>query len=90
MILDIISFILLLLALFKGLRKGLIVALFSFVAFFIGLAAALKLSSIVAEYLGRSVNVSGKWLPFMAFAIVFFIVILLVRLGAKMIEKLAS
>ena len=42
MILDIIFVIVLLLAIYKGLRKGLIVGLFSLVAVIIGLAAALK------------------------------------------------
>ena len=37
MLLDIIFAILVVLAIVKGFRKGLIVALFSFVAFFIGL-----------------------------------------------------
>ncbi|RYZ23687.1 MAG: CvpA family protein [Chitinophagaceae bacterium] len=84
---DIIVLGLMLLALFKGLRKGLVLAVFSFLAFVIGLAAALKLSAVVAHYLGESTNVSGRWLPMAAFLIVFVAVLLLVRLGAKMIES---
>lgn len=86
MLIDIIAFIFLLVALFKGLRKGLIVAVFSFVAFIVGLAAALKLSATVAEYIGNSVSVSARWLPFLAFLVVFLGVLLLVRLGAKLLE----
>ena len=86
MIIDIIVFALLVLSLFKGIRNGLILALFSFLAFIIGLAAALKLSAIVAAYLGDTTNISKRWLPVLAFIIVFFIVIFLVRLGAKVIE----
>jgi membrane protein required for colicin V production len=86
MLIDIIAFGLIILALFKGLRNGLVVALFSLVAFVIGLAAALKLSAAVAEYLGENTSISGKWLPVLAFAIVFLGVMLLVRLGAKLIE----
>jgi membrane protein required for colicin V production len=74
-------------ALFKGFQKGLILAFFSIIAFIIGLAAALKFSVIVADYLKDSVNISAKWLPFIAFALVFFAVVLLVRLGAKLVEK---
>ena len=87
MLIDIIFAIIIVLAVIKGFQKGLIVALFSFVAFFIGLAAALKLSAVVAGYLGKSVNISNQWLPIISFAVVFIIVIILVRLGAKMIEK---
>jgi membrane protein required for colicin V production len=83
---DIIVLGLLLLAIFKGLRKGLVLAVFSFLAFVIGLAAALKLSAVVARYLGESTNVSGHWLPVLAFVLVFAAVLLLVRLGAKLIE----
>jgi len=87
MILDIIVAVILILAIIKGYRQGLIVALFSFIAFFIGLAAALKLSVVVADYLGKSVKVSDKWLPIISFAVVFLIVVLLVRLGARFIQK---
>jgi membrane protein required for colicin V production len=86
MLIDIIAFILLLIAAFKGLRKGLIVAIFSFLAFVIGLAAALKLSTAMADYIGQNVDVSQRWLPFLAFIIVFLIVVLLIRLGAKLLE----
>jgi membrane protein required for colicin V production len=90
MLIDIIAFVLLLLAVYKGLRKGLIVALFSFLAFFIGLAAALKLSAAMAAYIGSNVTVSQRWLPFLAFAIVFLVVVLLVRLGAKLLQNVVQ
>ncbi|GAA4342455.1 CvpA family protein [Flaviaesturariibacter amylovorans] len=83
---DILVLGLLVLALLKGLRKGLVLAVFSLLAFIIGLAAALKLSALVAGYLGESTNVSGRWLPVLAFFLVFVVVLLLVRLGAKLIE----
>ncbi len=87
MILDIVVALFIILAVIKGYRQGLIVALFSVIAFIVGLAAALKLSVVVAGYIGNAVNISDKWLPIISFAVVFFIVVLLVRLGAKFIEK---
>ena len=87
MIIDIIVAIILILAAIKGFRQGLIVALFSVVAFIVGLAAAMKLSVVVADYIGKAVNVSDKWLPIISFAVVFLIVVILVRLGAKFIQK---
>ena len=84
---DIIFAILIVIAIFKGYRKGLIIAVFSIVAFIVGLAAALKLSATVAAYLQNSVSISGKWLPFLSFAIVFGLVAVLVSLGGKLIEK---
>lgn len=87
MILDIIVVIILILAVIKGYRQGLIVALFSAIAFIVGLAAAMKLSVVVAGYIGQAVKISDKWLPIISFAVVFIIVVLLVRWGAALIQK---
>lgn len=87
MMIDLIFAALIVYALFKGYQKGMILAIFSIIAFIIGLAAAIKLSAILASYLETSVNVSARWIPFIAFILVFFVVVLLVRLGAKLIEK---
>jgi membrane protein required for colicin V production len=87
MLIDIIFVVLMILAIVKGFRRGLIVAVFSFVAIVVGLAAAIKLSAVAAHHLGQSVNVSNRWLPVIAFAGVFIIVVLLVRIGARLIEK---
>ncbi|MBL0356769.1 MAG: CvpA family protein [Chitinophagaceae bacterium] len=84
---DIIFAILLIIAIVKGMRKGLVLALFSIIAFIIGLAAAMKLSAVVAEYLQRNVAVPGKWLPFISFAMVFLVVVVLVNWAGKFIEK---
>jgi membrane protein required for colicin V production len=86
MLLDIIVAVAILLAIVKGLSKGFIVGVFSLLAFIIGLAAALKLSLITAGYLGNTINVSKQWLPIIAFALVFILVVFLVNLGAKVIE----
>src|SRR5215203_396069 len=86
MFVDFIAIGLIILAIIKGFQRGLVVAIFSLLAFIIGLAAALKLSTVVASYLGANTTVSQRWLPILAFAVVFFIVVLLVRLGAKIIE----
>ena len=64
-----------------------IVGVFSLVGIIIGLAAAIKLSTIVAGYIGQAVNVSDKWLPVISFIVVFFLMVLLVRLGADLIQK---
>lgn len=74
-------------AIIKGYRKGLVVAVFSIVAYIIGLAAALKLSTVVAGYLQHNITVSNKWLPFISFAVVFLVVVVLVNWAGKFIEK---
>jgi membrane protein required for colicin V production len=80
--------ILMVLAIIKGFSRGLIVAVFSLVAFFIGLIAAMKLSAAVASWLQDKSGVQTTWMPFIAFVLVMLAVLLLIRFGAKMIEKL--
>ena len=84
---DIIFAILIIMACIKGYKKGLVIALFSIIAFIIGIAAALKFSSVVAGWLSTSTNVGAKWLPFLSFAAVFFAVVLVVNWGGKLIES---
>jgi membrane protein required for colicin V production len=87
MFIDVIFFILMALAVFKGYRRGLVVALFSVLAFIIGLAAAIKLSAIAAVYLRHNINITNRWLPILSFALVFILIVLLVRVGAALLEK---
>ena len=87
MIIDVIFALLMVLAIVQGYRRGLIVAVFSFIAIIVGLAAAIKLSAAVANHLGRAVTISDKWLPVVSFVLVFIVVVILIRLGAKMIQR---
>jgi membrane protein required for colicin V production len=87
MVIDIILLVLIIFAVIKGYQRGLIVGVFSFIAIIIGLAAAMKLSAMAAGYIGDTVNVSDKWLPVISFLVVFIIVVLLIRLGANLIQK---
>lgn len=87
MFIDIGFFILIVSALFKGYNKGLIVALFSVAGFVIGLAAALKLSAVVAQYMASSIGSNGKWMPLLAFGLIMFAVMLLVRMLAAFVQK---
>lgn len=87
MFLDIVFFILIALAAFKGFQRGLIVGIFSFIAIVVGLAAAIKLSAVVASYIGEAVKVSDRWLPVISFLVVFIGIVLLIRLGANLLQK---
>ncbi len=64
---DVICLVLLALAIYKGFQKGLIVAVFAFLGIFIGLAAALKLSAMLAKALGNYTHIAASWLPFWLF-----------------------
>jgi membrane protein required for colicin V production len=87
MLLDLIYAVIIVLAILHGYNRGLIVGLFSLVAIIIGLAAAMKLSIVAGKYIGQVIKISDEWLPVISFAIVFILVVLLVRWGASAIQK---
>ena len=87
MSIDIVFVVLAFFAAIKGFQRGLIIAVFSIIAIVIGLAAAIKLSAVAAVHIGNAVRVTEKWLPVVSFIAVFIAVVILVRFGAKLIEK---
>ena len=90
MIIDIILLILFIMAILKGYSKGFIVAIFSFLAFFIGLAAAIKLSVVVSGWLLQHTNLQKTWLPFLSFIIVMVGVFILIRWIASLVQASAE
>ena len=86
MIIDILSIVFLVIAFFTGMKRGIIVALFSLIGIIIGLAAALKLSVLVAAYLEDHISISVKWLPIISFVLVFVAVVFLIRMVANLIQ----
>ena len=70
----------------KGLRSGLIYAVFSFIGLIAALAAALKLSGVVAGWLSKDPTPS-RWLPVISFLIVFIAVAMIVRFAGSLIQK---
>ena len=87
MLIDLAFAIILIIAFFKGISKGLILGIFSLLAFIIGLAAALKLSVVVAGWLKESTGSLSKWLPLISFILVFIVVVILVGLLARLVKK---
>ncbi len=85
---DIVFLIVLVMAVIKGASRGIVMALFSFIGWFIGLAAALKLSAVVAVYLQNHTDISSKWLPLLSFILVFILVVLLIQWTGKAVEHL--
>ncbi len=87
---DLIFFILVLMALINGYRNGFIRAIFSVIGLMVGLAAAMKLSVVVAEYLKDSTTLSARWLPVVSFVAVFVFVLILIRIASSLIQKAAE
>jgi membrane protein required for colicin V production len=87
---DIFFFVILFFAIIRGWKKGLILALFSLVCGLIGLAAAVKLSAVLATHMKSDLHMTNRWLPFIAFILVFVLVILIIQWAGRLLEKLIS
>jgi membrane protein required for colicin V production len=85
MTIDVLFLLFMVMAIFRGFRQGFIIAIFSAISLIIGLAAAIKLSATVASW--ASHHLSSRWLPVIAFLLVFVGVVIVVRLGARLAEK---
>jgi membrane protein required for colicin V production len=87
MFIDIVFLFFMIMAVIKGYSKGFILALFSIIALIVGLAAAIKLSTVTASWLQDSFRLTAKWLTLFSFVLVFLLAVFLVRLGARALEK---
>ena len=84
--LDIIGIIILAAAFFRGYKKGIVVALCSFIGILLGMLCALKLSGSLGAYLMAQGWVTSAWAQICAYALLFLGVLWLVRLLAGLIE----
>lgn len=87
---DIVFAILIVLAIYKGYSRGLIIAVFSFIAVTLGMAAALKLTTVTALYAQEHWGIHSRWLPVLCFIALFVGVVFLVRFGATLIQTMVE
>lgn len=87
---DIFFLIILFLAIVKGWKKGLILGLFSMICGLIGLAAAVKLSAVLAAHMKADLHMTSRWLPLIAFILVFVLVVLLINWAGRLLENLVK
>lgn len=85
MLLDIIILIAIALAGYKGFKRGLVVSALSFIAIFIGLLAAFKISSTVVEYVENEKE-PATWYHIAIFFLILIGVILLIQLIARAVR----
>ena len=87
MTIDVLFLLAMVLAIFRGLRHGFIISVLSAIAIIVGLAAAIRLSAAVAGSASAGMHHPSRWLPVLAFLLIFLGVIILVRLLARMLGK---
>lgn len=71
-----------------GYQKGIIYSVFSLLAFFIGIVAALKFSYVAVKFLNGMIHLGPKAMSIVAFIVVFILIVLLVRLIAWALEQI--
>lgn len=74
----------LLLGAWSGYRKGFVMALFSFAAILLGAWGAFKLMDAGQDYLARNFNITGNFVPYLSFLLIF----LLILIGVKIIGRI--
>lgn len=90
MVVDIISVIILVYAIYKGWTKGFTMAIFTFASYFISILLALQFSGMVAGYIRDYAKSDSKWYSFLSFVLVLVAGIIAVRIVGKILEKSAQ
>jgi membrane protein required for colicin V production len=85
-IIDIIIALVIVTGGFAGFKDGFIVSLFSLLGIVLGLLGGFKLMGLGMVYLSNSYNVDEKVLPYIAFTVVFIIIVVVVSLLGRVIK----
>ena len=87
-VLDIIFIIPLLVAVYRGFRKGLIHMIASLAALVLGIIGAIKLRPVFAGLLDAIFNIAPEHMNVIAFAVAFVTIVLLVHIAAYLVDRL--
>jgi membrane protein required for colicin V production len=85
-IVDIILGVIILGGAFSGYKNGSVTSLFSLVAIILGMLLGFKLMGSAMVLLARNYNVDEKVLPYLAFGIVFVIIVIVVNIVGRFIR----
>jgi membrane protein required for colicin V production len=83
---DIAFALFILLGAYHGYKAGFLLELFALVAVVLGVLGGFKLMGWTMVHLGAKFNVGDKVLPYVAFALVFFLIVIVVNLLGKLIK----
>ncbi len=86
-IIDIVLFIPLVWYGYKGYKKGFVVEIFTLLALFAGIYAAIHFSDIASGFLNETVKIKSEYLPVAAFGLTFVAVVIGVHFLGKMLTK---
>ena len=86
-IIDVVILIFLLISAISGFIKGFVLSIASFIGFFLGIMISFRLADDVQQWLMVLTGAEGRYLYFIAFLICFSVVVALVHVLGKIIEK---
>jgi membrane protein required for colicin V production len=86
-IIDVVILILLLVSAVSGFIKGFVLSIASFVGFFLGIIVSFRLAGDVQQWLMILTGAEGRYLYFIGFLICFAVVVALVFMVGKILEK---
>jgi len=90
MLLDIFAVVLIGFGFYRGFTRGFVFSIFSFIAWAVGLIAALKLTDVGASHLRDWTGSKSPWVPIVTFVVIFLAVVVLVLLFAKLIDGIIT
>ena len=89
-IVDVVLCIPLIWGLYKGLTKGLVIEVASLVALALGIWGGIRFSDYAASFLARFLDFQTEYLPIIAFALIFIVIVVGVFALAKVMEKVIN
>lgn len=87
MVIDVIFFAVFIYTFYLGFSRGIIQTVFMGLSILIGFVAALRFSPFMVKFLDQALTAQGPLVPFLAFILTFFAVMLLIRMIASLIEN---
>lgn len=85
---DLIIGILIAWAAYRGLTKGLIIMVATFIALIAGIWGAVKFSGMVAEWMVNTLNVSSPYMHLVSFTITFLGFVIAINIAAYLVSRL--
>ncbi len=88
--LDFILLIPLLFMAYRGFSKGLIISLATLAALILGIWAGIRFSGMASAWVGQVIHADERFLPAITFIVIFILILVIVHLFGKMLEKLVD
>lgn len=89
-VIDMFIFVLLIYAIFRGVRRGFVLQLASLAALLAGVFAALKLSHFTAHFITAHWNIGYEYLYMISVAVTFVLVFILVNLIGEWVDNMVD